>query len=43
VVSVGRGYFPRGILLVERGRDLLDPGARSDTAGSGVSTGSLAR
>jgi CRISPR-associated protein Cas2 len=26
VVSIGRGYFPRGILLVERGRDLLDPG-----------------
>lgn len=26
VVSIGRGMFPRGILLVERGRDLLGPG-----------------
>lgn len=26
VISIGRGSFPRGILLVERGRDLLEPG-----------------
>jgi CRISPR-associated protein Cas2 len=29
VVSIGRGMFPRGILLVERGRDLLDGGSLS--------------
>jgi CRISPR-associated protein Cas2 len=34
VVSIGRGFFPAGLLLVERGRDLLAPdGGRAASAG----------